>query len=173
MASVCAAEIAPNGPSQPPPMAAAFPGTAAFPCRTSSADVASHTVRKHSTCRASPPATASIAAISDPPGPNVSMPPLYQVGRMPSAASSAVTPPSPKPARTAPPGYVDSPSMSAIVSPASATARSHASTVSDSGGRISRRPISDAPIPVRATLSSNFSWRIIGRTCRQYSSGGI
>ena len=47
--------------------------------------------------------------------------------------------------------------MSASVSPASAMAASQASMVSDSGGTISRRPICDAPIPVIADLSSNFS----------------
>ena len=57
--------------------------------------------------------------------------------------------------------------MSSILSPASATARSQAWTVSDSGGTISRRPISDIPMPVIATLSSNLSAVTIGRTCRQ------
>ncbi len=42
------------------------------------------------------------------------------------------------------PGYVDRPSMSSNVSPASATAASQASMVSDSGGTISRRPIRDS-----------------------------
>ena len=40
--------------------------------------------------------------------------------------------------------------MSSSVSPASATAASHASMVSDSGGTISRRPICDMPMPVIA-----------------------
>ena len=59
-----------------------------------------------STARGGPnrPATASIAAITDPPGPNVSMAPLCQVGRMPSAASRAVTPPSPNPPTLIAPG---------------------------------------------------------------------
>ena len=68
--------------------------------------------------------------------------------------------------------------MSSSVSPASATAASHASMVSDSGGTISRRPMRDAPIPVIAEWSSNFSVVIIGRTylaksCGAMSSGGI
>ena len=40
--------------------------------------------------------------------------------------------------------------MSSNVRPASATAASHASMVSDSGGTICRRPILDMPIPVIA-----------------------
>ena len=68
---------------------------------------------------------------------------------IPSAPSSAVTPPSPMPAMSSP-GYVESPSMSSNVKPASATAASHASMVSDSGGTISRRPSRDAPMPVIA-----------------------
>ncbi len=47
--------------------------------------------------------------------------------------------------------------MSSMFKPASAIAASQAATVSDSGGTISRRPISDMPMPVSATLSSNFS----------------
>jgi hypothetical protein len=56
--------------------------------------------------------------------------------------------------------------MSSTVRPASAIARSQACTVSDTGGTIRRRPISDMPMPVIATLSSNFSVVTIGRTRR-------
>ena len=42
--------------------------------------------------------------------------------------------------------------MSSKVKPASATAASHASMVSDSGGTISRRPSRDTPMPVIAEL---------------------
>ena len=92
---MCAADIAPNGSCQL--VVRAPPGGVIRPSFISCAKVASHSVRKHSTCRAMPVATAIIAAITDPPGPKVSMPPLNQVGRMPSAPSSAVTPPSPMP----------------------------------------------------------------------------
>ena len=58
------------------------------------AKVDSHTVRKHSTWRHSPALTASMAAMTDPPGPGSSMPPLIHVGWRRSASSTAVTPPS-------------------------------------------------------------------------------
>ena len=58
------------------------------------AKVDSQTVRKHSTWRHSPLATASIAAITEPPGPGSSPPPLIHVGCRRSASSTAVTPPS-------------------------------------------------------------------------------
>ena len=63
--------------------------------------------------------------------------------------------------------------MSSMVSPASAIAASQAATVSDSGATINRRPISDMPIPVSATLSSNFSGVSIGRTYSPKRSGAI
>ena len=56
-----------------------------------------HTVRKHSTCRHSPLATAIIALRTEPPGPGTSGPPQIHVGRSRSASSSAVMPPSLKP----------------------------------------------------------------------------
>ena len=65
-----------------------------IPPRPSVAYVDSHTVRKHSTCRHRPLATASIAAITEPPGPGRSPPPLIHVGCSRSASSTAVTPPS-------------------------------------------------------------------------------
>src|SRR4051812_11377285 len=61
--------------------------------------------------------------------------------------------------------------MSSMVNPASATAARHASTVSESGGRISRRPICELPIPVIATLSSNFSVGARGRTLTSGRAG--
>ena len=51
-------------------------------------------MRKHTTWRTRPAATAIMAAITDPAGPKVSPPPLYQVGRRPRASSRALTPPS-------------------------------------------------------------------------------
>ena len=60
--------------------------------------------------------------------------------------------------------------MSSIASPASSTARRIASTVSDTGGTMSLRPMRDMPTPVSATRSSNFSSRAIGRTDRMRSS---
>src|SRR3954468_15833972 len=113
-----AADIAPKGARhstseperRPPPR----------PPRRGGAYVDSHTVRKHRTCRHSPLATASIAAITEPPGPGSSPPPFVHVGRMRSASSTAVVPPSLMPIADMP-GYVDSPSMSSRVRPASAT----------------------------------------------------
>ncbi len=139
------------------------PGGDVLPSFISCWNVASHSVRKHNTWRAMPVAMAIIAAMIEPPGPKVSMPPLIHVGRMPSAPSSAVTPPSPMPAMSSP-GYVDSPSMSSNVNPASAIAASHASMVSDSGGTIRRRPSREVPMPVMAERSSNFSPVSGGRT---------
>ncbi len=92
---MCAAEVAPNGACQL--FTLTPPGGETLPSFINWLKVASHSVRKHNTCRAIPVATAITAAITDPPGPKVSMPPLIQVGRMPSAPSSAVTPPSPMP----------------------------------------------------------------------------
>ncbi len=57
--------------------------------------------------------------------------------------------------------------------PASAIAASQASMVSDNGGTISRRPSLDAPIPVMAAASSNFSRVSIGRTNLPKSCGAI
>ena len=73
-----------------------------MPSFTNCPNVASHSVRKHNTCLARPVATAVIAAITEPPGPKVSMPPLIHVGRSPSAPSSALTPPSPMPMMSSP-----------------------------------------------------------------------
>src|SRR5690606_31877318 len=111
-ARVCAAEVAPNGISQPAEPAP--DGGLILPALMSSEYVDSHSVRKHSTCRASPLETASMAAITEPPGPKVSMPPLYQVGRMPRADWRTLTPPSPKPPTLPPPGYDARPSMSSM-----------------------------------------------------------
>src|SRR5579872_6354579 len=47
--------------------------------RPRAAYVDSHTVRKHSTCRQRPLATASMAAMMAPPGPGSSPPPLIHV----------------------------------------------------------------------------------------------
>ena len=99
-ASVWAADVAPNGICQLEVRAP--PGGDILPSFISCWNVASHSVRKHSTWRAMPVATAIIAAITEPPGPKVSMPPLIHVGRSPSAPSSALTPPSPMPAMSSP-----------------------------------------------------------------------
>ena len=74
--------------------------------------------------------------------------------------STAVTRP-PSDRHPPPPGYVESPSMSSRRSPASSIARTHASTVSDSGSRISRRPSSTSRSP---------RWRPCLRTCRMMPS---
>ena len=117
--------------------------------------VVCHTVRKQSTWRQSPLATAIIALRIDPPGPGTSGPPQIHVGRSRNASSSAVMPPSLKPiSYPIPPGYVARPSMSSGVRPASAIAARLASTVSDSGLRINRRPMSDRPIPEMIDLCS-------------------
>jgi hypothetical protein len=67
--------------------------------------------------------------------------------------------------------------MSSKVKPASATAASHASIVSDSGATIRRRPSRDAPMPVIAECSSNrvdvsgaLTWR--ANSCGAISSSG-
>src|SRR5436305_12708453 len=104
MAIQLAGDSAPNGarPSmnpltRPPPPSSRRP---------SAANVDSHTVRKHRTWRHRPPATASMAAITDPPGPGRSPPPLIHVGCSLSDCSSAVTPPSLVPLPPLPPEYV-------------------------------------------------------------------
>ena len=51
-------------------------------------DVVSHTVRKHSTWRHSPEATASMALTTAPLWPGVSMVPQNQVGAMPRASAT-------------------------------------------------------------------------------------
>src|SRR5262245_18759658 len=98
MAIQLAADSAPNGarhsafapdtrpPVAPPPRAAA--------ARPRVANVDSHTVRNTSTCRHRPEATASMVAMTEPPGPGRSPPPLIHVGWSRSASSTAVTPPS-------------------------------------------------------------------------------
>ncbi len=91
MAIQLAAEMAPKGARQAGrPDARPPPG----PARRRAAKVDSHTVRKHSTWRHSPEATASMAATTAPPGPGSSPPPLIQVGWRRRASSTAVTPPS-------------------------------------------------------------------------------
>src|SRR3954464_13562608 len=101
-----AADIAPNGarhshsgPAKRPPDG---------PTSLSAAYVDSHTVRKQRTWRHRPAATARIAAMTDPPGPGMSAPPLIHVGWIRSASSTAVMPPSLMPPGENP-GYVDSP----------------------------------------------------------------
>ena len=99
-------------------------------------------------------ATAMAAAMIDPPGPGRSPPPLIHVGWRRNASSTAVTPPSLMPMPPAP-GYVDSPSMSSSVSPASATAARHTSTARDSGSTMRRRPSAERPTPESTARCSN------------------
>ena len=61
------------------------------------------------------------AAMTEPPGPGRSPPPLIHVGWIRNASSMALTPPSLMPPPLIP-GYVERPSMSPMVSPASAIA---------------------------------------------------
>ena len=97
-----AADMAPNGSrhscigpdTRPPPPR----------LRPSWLYVVSQTVRKHRTWRHRPLATACMAAMTLPPGPGTSMPPLCHTGWMRSASSTAVTPPSPMPIPVMPPG---------------------------------------------------------------------
>ncbi len=136
------------------------------------AKVASHTVRKHSTWLHRPPATASMAAITDPAWPGSSSPLLIHEGRSRRMSSSAVMPPSDMPAPTVGPGYVDRPSMSLGSRPTSAIASSAASTARSSGSRPRRRPTCDIPMPVMATWSSNLSAFLgIGRKSWIFGSG--
>src|SRR2546430_11683088 len=85
-----------------------------FASRSFVAYVDSHTVRKHSTWLHRPPATASIAAITEPPCPWSSIPLLIHDGRSRSTSSSAVMPPSVMPTPMPGPGSVDMPSMPAV-----------------------------------------------------------
>src|SRR3954453_7713339 len=93
-----AALVPPNGirhcmsPEIRPPL-----GGGSRPVRIISVPVASQTVRKHSTCRHRPLATASIAVMTDPSWPDVSSVPLGQVGWIRNASSTAGMPPSEKP----------------------------------------------------------------------------
>ena len=74
------------------------------PLRSSSVKVDCQTVRKQTTWRARPADTASMAAITEPDGPNVSWPPLYQVGWKPIASATSGIPPSPMPGTVPMPG---------------------------------------------------------------------
>src|SRR5271154_6935016 len=87
------ADRAPNGMRQAMEDDARPAPPLALPSR-SVANVDSHTVRKHRTCRHKPAETASMAATTEPPGPGNSPPPLIQVGLSRRASSTAVTPPS-------------------------------------------------------------------------------
>ena len=85
----------PEARRRPPPPPPRFASSAYVDC---------HTVRKQTTWRQRPEDTASIAAMSDPAAPGVSGAPLCQVGRRPSADSTAVTPPSEYPPSAVPAG---------------------------------------------------------------------
>ena len=61
--------------------------------------------------------------------------------------------------------------MSSMVNPASATAARQASMAKLMGLRPRRRPTSDMPMPVMATLDSNFSAVGMGRTGAGMGSG--
>jgi len=145
-----AAETAPNGTSH-----CCAPSMRSLPVPTTEARrpavcaVLSHTVRKHSTWFASPADTAAQALMTAPSCPEDSIPPLNQVSESPSASSTSQhpTPENPGEGENAP-GQVETPSMSAVVSPASAIASSAASTVRDSADRPSRLPTCDCPMPL-------------------------
>ena len=61
--------------------------------------------------------------------------------------------------------------MSSRVRPASATAARQASTVSDSGSTISRRPMADRPTPLSTDWCSKRSSRAGGRGTGRVGSG--
>src|SRR5919198_3769962 len=116
-------------PPPPPPPPGIVDARPLEPCA-----LPSNTLRKHTTCVASPVATAAHALITDPSCPEVSRPLLYQPTDRRSASSTSYAPAPEKPGGVPiGPGYVDSPSMSATVSPASSIAARHASSVSSSG----------------------------------------
>src|SRR5580658_1749139 len=87
-----------NGPEtraarrRPLPLRLSAAAWAAWAVSTPNVD--SQTVRKHSTWRQSPEATAMAAAMTEPPGPGRSPPPLIQVGWIRNASSIALAPPS-------------------------------------------------------------------------------
>src|SRR6185312_8013592 len=115
-------------PPPPPGMIAARPPP---PCAEPS-----HTERKHNTWFARPDATARHALITEPSWPDVSMPLPYQPQLRRSASITLYAPAPLKPFGVPiGPGYVDSPSMSATVRPASSIAARHPSSVSSNGSR--------------------------------------
>src|SRR5262245_29185565 len=132
---------------RPPPPPVEKPGITAERPASPCAE-ASVTVRKHRTWRASPVVTAMAALTTEPSCPGDSMPPMYQSRSRRSASCSSVTPTPLNPGGVSmAPGYVAMPSMSAVVSPASAMASRQASRVRSSPERYRRRPTSDWPMP--------------------------
>src|SRR5215813_7500960 len=122
----CALKLPP--PPPPPGITAERPLS---PCAEPS-----HTERKQSTWLASPDATARHAFTTEPSWPDVSRPLPYQPQLRRSASITSYAPAPLKPAGVAiGPGYVDRPSMSAVVSPASSIAARHPSSVSSNGSR--------------------------------------
>src|SRR5215470_17979640 len=68
------------------------------------------------------------------------------------------------------PGYVERPSMSAVVSPACSIAARQPSSVRSNGSRKSRRPMSDCPTPemhARRSMISFSSTSVTGRRLEQ------
>src|SRR5437763_9701612 len=130
----------PPPPPPPPGMTAARPFS---PCAEPS-----YTERKHRTWVASPDATARHAFTTEPSWPDVSNPLPYQPQFKRSASITSYAPAPENPAGVPiGPGYVDRPSMSAVVRPACSIAARQPSSVSSSGSRNSRRPMSDWPTP--------------------------
>ena len=88
--------------------------------------------------------------ITEPSCPDVSSPLSYQPTFRRSASITSYAPAPEKPAGVPiGPGYVERPSMSAVVEPGVARSRrGSASSVSSSGSRPSRRPMSDWPTPL-------------------------
>src|SRR3954454_7813141 len=99
--------------------------------------------------------------MTEPSWPDVSRPLPYHPQFNRSASITSYAPAPLKPAGVPiGPGYVDRPSMSAVVRPASAIAARQPSSVSSNGSRNNRRPISDWPTPVmharRSMISLSF-----------------
>ena len=165
-----AADVAPNGICQLEVRAP--PGGAILPSFISCWKVASHSVRKHSTWRAMPVAMAIMAAITEPPGPKVSMPPLIHVGRRPERAL-----------QRGHPALAHARDVESRVSGQPVDVVERQSGVGDRGfarvdGQRQRRHHQPAAEPGHADagdgrVSSNFSVVSIGATCLPKSVGAI
>src|SRR4029079_13063179 len=144
-------------PSPPGITAARPPAPCALP---------SNTLRKHSTCLANPNATAIAPSTTAPSWPGRSRPPLHHPSSSRSASKTSIAPAPVNPGGwPVVPGYVEMPSMSAVVRPAPSIAARHASSVSSSGSRLSRRPMSDWPTPLMTTWCSGFMASLARSVC--------
>src|SRR6476661_5466407 len=118
-----------GAPPPPPPPPGITPARPLSPCADPS-----HTERKQSTWLASPEATARHAFTTEPSWPAVSSPLPYQPQFNRSARTTSYAPAPLNPGGVPiGPGYVDRPSMSATVRPASATAGRQPSSFSSNG----------------------------------------